>query len=412
MPPRRPTALTRALRPIRFPLPGRATLPSRATLRGAGLVAGVLVVATVGGAAAGGWAPYEVGRGDSLWSLAAEHGTTVERIMTMNGLQDDHLRAGELLYLPGSHSGVPPQGQAEDASACSAGSPAQPCPPAPPGGHVVEPGESLSSLAAVAGMSVADLAARNGLAADEGLRIGQVLLVAPAPGVTSASAAALSADASAPAVPSADVSTSTSTGDLSAASAPAAGVTAPAGSAGSAGAAGSATSAAQPTSPVPPTSPAAAGAQTGLVGGTTGVAAPAIGGPLETQLVIRIEAARQGVDPALALAVASVESDFDPTAVSHVGAVGVMQLMPRTAHWLAGILGRPVDRSDPADNIAGGVAFLRFLLTATSGDVTTAVGGYYQGLDSVQRNGFFPDTQEYIGKVTARRANFAQAPQS
>jgi soluble lytic murein transglycosylase-like protein len=125
--------------------------------------------------------------------------------------------------------------------------------------------------------------------------------------------------------------------------------------------------------------------------------------------MIRAEAARQGVDPALALAVASVESDFNPGAVSRTGAVGVMQLMPRTARWLAARLGRPVDRADPADNIVGGVAFLRFLLAATSSNPQIAVAAYYQGLDSVQRDGFFSDTTTYVGRVTSRRAQFTPA---
>jgi soluble lytic murein transglycosylase-like protein len=126
------------------------------------------------------------------------------------------------------------------------------------------------------------------------------------------------------------------------------------------------------------------------------------------QQMIRLEAERQGVDPSLALAVASAESDFDPSAVSRTGAIGVMQLMPRTAAWLARRLGRSVDRSNLADNIAAGVAFLRYLLAATSGDTPTAVAAYYQGLDSVRRDGLFPDTAAYVQKVTTRRAQYAQ----
>ncbi|ONH28417.1 LysM peptidoglycan-binding domain-containing protein [Pseudofrankia asymbiotica] len=424
MPARRPTLLARAT----LSLPARVPRPSRAALRGAATLASALAVATAGGAAAGEWGPYEVSPGDSLWSLAARHGTTVERIRTMNGLPDDELRAGELLYLPGSHSGMAGMAgtaQSETAADCPPSSPIEACPPfRPPGGYVVQPGESLSVLAARAGTSVADLAARNGLGPDEGLRIGQILLVLPDPGQAGTPAAALSAGAPAPGAPgdgvtpSAATSSSTVTTDstvtsstsstavttnstVTSSSTVTTNSTASAGSAATTSSAVTAGSAAL-------TNPAATPAGTG--GGVLGGTEPVVSALGETQRAIRAEAAQQGVDPALALAVASVESGFDPTAVSQVGAVGVMQLMPRTARWIATVLDRPVDRSDPADNIAGGVAFLRFLLVETSGDVPTAVGSYYQGLDSVRRYGFFPDTQEYVGKVIARRAHFAEAP--
>lgn len=323
--------------------------PDRAVARGAGLLAGVLLVAAAGGAAAGGWTPYRVGAGDSLWALASRHGTTVDRIRAMNGLTEDGLGIGDLIYLPGSGSVAigPP-----------APRPAQPlaAPAQPPGGHLVQAGESLSLLAARSGQSVTDLAAQNGLSPDDGLRIGQILLLSPI---------GTPADP-APAAPLAIT---------------------PAASAGTLGVA-----------PGGGVSPAGAGAVLSP-SGSARVAA--------IQAMIRDEAARQGLDPALALAVASVESSFNPNAVSRTGAVGVMQLMPRTARWMGARLGQTIDRTDPAQNIAGGVAFLRYLLAATSSDLPIAIGAYYQGLDSVRRSGFFPDTAIYVAKVTARKARFA-----
>jgi LysM repeat protein len=317
-------------------------------------VAGILLVATAGGAAAGGgWGPYRVAAGDSLWSLAARHDTTVERIRTMNGLTDDGLTTGELVFLPGSRS---------TAASSAPGEPASEAAGPPPGGHVVRSGESLSVLAARSGLTLAELAARNGLRPDDGLRIGQVLLLGAGPDAAAATAAGIS---------------------------PAGSGAATTGAAGS-GAAGDA-SAGTPAGPDAAGPPASRAERVRTI-----------------QRMVRAEARRQGVNPALALAVASVESGFDPDAVSRTGAVGVMQLMPRTARWLATRLGRPVDRSDPADNIAGGVAFLRFLLAATSSDLPIAVGAYYQGLDSVRRVGFFPDTASYVAKVTKGRAAFAQ----
>ncbi|MBL7487397.1 transglycosylase SLT domain-containing protein [Frankia sp. AgB1.9] len=315
--------------------------PDRATARGTGLVAGVLLVAAVGGASVGGgWGPYRVGAGDSLWALAARHGTTVDRIRVMNRLTDDGLSIGDLLYLPGSGSVAAGPTTAE---AATAGTP--PAPAQPPGGHVVQSGESLSLLAARTGQSVADLAAQNGLGPGDGLRIGQVLLLSPG------AAAAIG------------------------------GQTAGAGAAA--------------------TAPSGGAASTGDAV-SSGVSARVAA----IQALVRAEAARQGLDPALALAVASVESSFNPRAVSRTGAVGVMQLMPRTARWLGAQLGQPIDRTDPADNITGGVAFLRYLLAATSSNLPIAIGAYYQGLDSVRRSGFFPDTAVYVAKVTARQAKF------
>jgi LysM repeat protein len=303
-------------------------------------VAGVLLVAAVGGASVGGgWGPYRVGAGDSLWALAARHGTTVDRIRAMNGLTDDGLSIGDLLYLPGSGSG---SGSVAAAPTAAGAPPAQ-----PPGGHVVQSGESLSLLAARTGQSVAGLAAQNGLGPGDGLRIGQVLLLSPGAAAASGGQAA---GAGAAATALAGGASAASTGDAV-------------------------------SSDV-----------------TARVAA--------IQALVRAEAARQGLDPALALAVASVESSFNPRAVSRTGAVGVMQLMPRTARWLAAQLGQPIDRTDAADNITGGVAFLRYLLAATSSNLPIAIGAYYQGLDSVRRSGFFPDTAVYVAKVTARRAKF------
>jgi LysM repeat protein len=334
--------------------------PRRAAARGAAMLAGVLAVAVVGGASVGGWGPYQVAPGDSLWSLAARHGTSIERVMTMNGLAGGDLRAGDLLYLPGSGSGT--AGRVT-----------------PPGGYVVQPGDSLSVLAARTGLSVADLAMRNRMSPDDVLPVGQLLLVSPGP------------------LPS--------SGRDRTAATPLAASLGPTDDGPGAVASPTATPA-----PRPPTS------SSGDPDDAPGPAGAVVTGPADStakvrqiQQMIRVEARRQGVDPALALAVASTESDFDQSAVSATGARGVMQLMPRTAAWVGRRLGRSLDRANLADNIAGGVGFLRYLLGVSPSDLATAIGAYYQGLDSVRRDGFFPDTAAYIAKVRNRRAQFAHA---
>lgn len=128
--------------------------------------------------------------------------------------------------------------------------------------------------------------------------------------------------------------------------------------------------------------------------------------PTRTEIagMVRAEAVRQGVDPALALAIATAESSLDQRAVSYADAVGVMQLMPYTATWLSSLDGRPLDRMQAADNIRGGVTLLRFLTRAA--DLKTAIAGYYQGLASVRAHGLRADTKAYVSRVLALRSGY------
>lgn len=120
--------------------------------------------------------------------------------------------------------------------------------------------------------------------------------------------------------------------------------------------------------------------------------------------MVRAEAERQGVDPALALAIATAESSLDQRAVSYADAVGVMQLMPYTATWLSSLDGRTLDRMQASDNIRGGVMLLRFLTRAT--DLKTAIAGYYQGLASVRAHGLRSDTKAYVARVLALHSGY------
>jgi soluble lytic murein transglycosylase-like protein len=112
-------------------------------------------------------------------------------------------------------------------------------------------------------------------------------------------------------------------------------------------------------------------------------------------------AARHGVNPSLVRAVAWQESGWNQSAVSSVGALGVMQLMPETASWAGpALLGRSIDPAVAGDNIDAGVAFLAHLIRVT-GDVPTALAGYNQGLASVRKRGLFNETQRYVASVQA-----------
>jgi N-acetylmuramoyl-L-alanine amidase len=122
---------------------------------------------------------------------------------------------------------------------------------------------------------------------------------------------------------------------------------------------------------------------------------------------IQTIAARHGVPPSLAAAIAWQESGFNNGLVSSANARGVMQLLPGTWDWVQRTLvGHPLNPSSPRDNVAAGVLYLRSLLHSTAGDPGTAAAAYYQGLGSVRQIGFLPDTQRYVSSVRALMSRF------
>ena len=135
-------------------------------------------------------------------------------------------------------------------------------------------------------------------------------------------------------------------------------------------------------------------------------AAPAASAPTSSWQVadlIARHSARYGVDASLARAIAWQESGWTQSARSSVGAIGVMQLMPATAHWLGtDVIGRRLDPERLEDNIEGGVAYLGWL-GRHAGDTRTAIGAYYQGLSSLRHRGPYDDTQAYVASVLSLR---------
>jgi len=117
----------------------------------------------------------------------------------------------------------------------------------------------------------------------------------------------------------------------------------------------------------------------------------------EYRSVIWRTALNHGVRPELVYAVASVESNFNPRAVSAKGAQGLMQLMPETATRFG-----VTDPFDPVENIVGGVRYLKYLLDLFGGDQRLALAAYNAGENVVQAARTVPPYQEtraYVSKV-------------
>ena len=96
-------------------------------------------------------------------------------------------------------------------------------------------------------------------------------------------------------------------------------------------------------------------------------------------------------------AVVRVESDFNPNVVSNAGAMGLMQLMPRTARSM-GVR----DPFDPRQNILGGSRYLRILANSFNGDLVLTVAAYNAGGGAVERYRGVPpyaETRRYVQRV-------------
>jgi soluble lytic murein transglycosylase-like protein len=114
--------------------------------------------------------------------------------------------------------------------------------------------------------------------------------------------------------------------------------------------------------------------------------------------LVQENAARHSLRAELVRAVIQVESGFNPRARSPKGAMGLMQLMPATAREL-GVR----NAYDPAENIAGGTAYLRQLLDKYDGNEELALAAYNAGSGAVDRYGRrvppYRETRDYVRRV-------------
>jgi hypothetical protein len=119
----------------------------------------------------------------------------------------------------------------------------------------------------------------------------------------------------------------------------------------------------------------------------------------QLEAVIHEASATYGVSADLVKAVIQTESAFNPVAVSPVGALGLMQLMPVTAAYLG-----VADPFDPRQNVNGGVKYLSILLDRFNGNVALALAGYNAGPTAVARHKGIPpyrETRGYVQKIRA-----------
>lgn len=111
-------------------------------------------------------------------------------------------------------------------------------------------------------------------------------------------------------------------------------------------------------------------------------------------------AKRYQVDGMLLASIVETESSFDPEAVSPVGAMGLMQIMPASAapYGLDNLV-------DPVDNLEAGTRYISEMLELFEGDLILALAAYNAGPANVRRYGGvppFPETQRYIDRVLKR----------
>jgi soluble lytic murein transglycosylase-like protein len=119
--------------------------------------------------------------------------------------------------------------------------------------------------------------------------------------------------------------------------------------------------------------------------------------------IISRASSRYGVDVGLIKAVIKAESDFNPQAVSHAGARGLMQLMPATARSLG-----VNDAFDPEQNVMGGTRFLKDMLQRYNGNVDSALAAYNWGPGNVdKRHDNLPrETRDYLVRVKQLYATY------
>jgi N-acetylmuramoyl-L-alanine amidase len=352
----------------------------------------VLAACAIAPAAAGA-AVHTVEPGETLWDIAAVNGMSTSTLAAANGLSPEtHVITGTNLTIPALGAPVTATAPTTTSAPVSTSS------GAPAGSIRVQPGDTLSGIAARQGVSTASLAALNGMSPGDWVIAGTGLRLpagGSAPTATPSGAGAPAAMGGYTVRPGDTLSGLAAASRVSAAQiafmnglSPDAHIIAgtvlklPTGAA-------IASSAPAPATTVVPQAPP--------------VASP---GRLSAGEVSSL-AAQQGVPGSLAAAIGWQESGFNNAMVSPANARGIMQIVPGTWEWVqANLASSHLDPSSPTDNVRAGSLYLAHLLRETGGDASVAAAAYYQGLDSVRRIGMLPETQRYVANVNALRARF------
>jgi soluble lytic murein transglycosylase-like protein len=286
--------------------------------------------------------------------------------------------------------------------------------------HVVQPGETLWSIAAANNLTTRTVAVFNGLSENAQVVLGSTImvpntvegyaalqnagLVGTTPAAPAAAAAAAPAPASAPApLGGYTVRPGDTLSGLAAGARVSVGAIAAMNGLDPNGLLLAGTVIKLPTGAPAP----ARAAQPAPAATVVPAAAPA---PTSTRLGagdVQSVAAAHGVSPSLATAIAWQESGFNNAMVSSANARGVMQVMPGTWDYVQQNLAtRKLDPNSATDNVTAGVLYLRSLLNQTGGDESAAIAAYYQGLGALRSRGVFNDTAQYVANVQALRPRF------
>ena len=308
--------------------------------------------------------------------------------------------------------------------------------------HVVQPGETLWSIAAANNLTTRTVAAFNGLSEDSQVVLGSTIQVPTTvegyaalvnAGLAPADPAQAAAPAAAPAPAPDGAGAQTAGATATASSTPATVSSGPAPQGhykvrpgdtlgALAGSSGVSVDAMAAMNGIDPAAPLQIGTVLKLPSGAPAPAGAAAPEPAQTVVPqadpaptstvlgaadVQSVASLHGVSPSLAAAIAWQESGFNNGMVSSANARGVMQVMPGTWSYVQDNLAdRALDPSSATDNVHAGVLYLKRLLADTGGDENAAIAGYYQGLGSVQSRGMFDDTKQYVANVQALRARF------
>ena len=383
------------------------------------------------------WGSYVVKQGDSLYTIAQRHHTTVSALVERNALPNGGrlIHPGQKLLVPGGTDTGSAAPTAKTASTATTTT------------YTVRGGDTLIGIAGRHGTTARALAALNGLDLSKHIHPGQKLRV-PTSGSAAAKAASASATAApAPSAAPAPKATTTAytvrSGDTLSGIAKRHGTTAraiaslngisltthihpgqklkiPAAGAGAQAAKAASSSrtasSAKPAVPQPEmATPFNSGGYSAKHFPSTTVAAAKKNHALlatmpvptreQAKAMVAATASRHGVDPALALAISYQESGWNHRSVSVANAIGIMQVIPSSGDWASSMVGRELNLLDAQDNVTAGVVIIRALQRAT-GDDETAIAGYYQGLSSVRKNGMYSDTRAYVRNIQALRVKF------